>query len=297
MKPAPFDYHVPTSVSEALDMLDEFGYRARVLAGGQSLFQLMNFRAAKPENLIDINPVTELDYVRVDNGILAIGARTRQSTLERSGEAAERAPLMVEAVKNVAHPSVRNRGTVGGSVAYADPASELPAAVLAMDGEVVLASSRDTQSGVRERTLPAAEFFRGPYTNACSQDELLTEVRLPPWPDGTGHAFLEFRRKHGSYALMGTAALVHLDDDENVDRVSISLCGVDETPVRARKAEEGVAGHAPSEEVFEEAAEAAAPELNPLPDPKGSPEYRRKLAKVFIRRALGLAVRRAKGER
>jgi len=270
-------------------MLDEFGDRGRVLAGGQSLFQLMNFRVVKPENLIDINSVIELDYIRSDDGIMAIGARTRQSTLERSREADERVPLMVEAVKNVAHPSVRNRGTVGGSVAYADPASELPAVVLAMDGEVVLSSSRG------ERVLPAAEFFRGPYTNACSADELLTEVRLPEWPYGTGHAFLEFRRKHGSYALVGCAALVHLDG-ESVDRVAISLCGVDETPVRAFKAEELVVGNAPSEELFEEAAEAVAPELNPLPDPKGSPEYRRKLAKVFIRRALNLAVRRAKGE-
>jgi CO/xanthine dehydrogenase FAD-binding subunit len=289
MKPAPFDYHAPTSTHEAVELLAEFGDRGRVLAGGQTLFQLMNFRAAKPENLIDINPVSELDYIRSDNGTLAIGARTRQSTLERSQEAAERAPLMVEAVKNVAHPSVRNRGTVGGSIAYADPASELPAVVLAMDGEVVLTSARG------QRTLSAADFFQGPYTNACSGDELLTEVRLPGWPDGTGHAFLEFQRKHGSYALMGSAVLVHLDG-ENVDRVAISLCGVDETPVRAFKAEELVAGSAPTNELFEEAAEAAAPELNPLPDPKGSPEYRRKLAKVFIRRALDLAVRRAKGE-
>jgi carbon-monoxide dehydrogenase medium subunit len=289
MKPAPFDYHAPTSTHEAVELLAEFGDRGRVLAGGQTLFQLMNFRTAKPENLIDINPVSELDYIRSDNGTLAIGARTRQSTLERSQEAAERAPLMVEAVKNVAHPSVRNRGTVGGSIAYADPASELPAVVLAMDGEVVLTSARG------QRTLSAAEFFQGPYTNACSADELLTEVRLPGWPDGTGHAFLEFQRKHGSYALMGSAVLVHLDG-ENVDRVAISLCGVDETPVRAFKAEELVAGSAPTNELFEEAAEAAAPELNPLPDPKGSPEYRRKLAKVYIRRALDLAVRRAKGE-
>jgi aerobic carbon-monoxide dehydrogenase medium subunit len=290
VKPAPFAYHAPTSVGEAVAMLGEFGDRGRVLAGGQSLFQLMNFRVVKPENLIDINSVTELDYIRSDNGVLAIGARTRQSTLERSREADERAPLIVEAVKNVAHPSVRNRGTVGGSVAYADPASELPAVVLAVDGEVVLSSSRG------ERTVSAAEFFRGPYTNACSADELLTEVRVPEWPSGTGHAFLEFRRKHGSYALVGSAVLVHLDG-ESVDRVAISLCGVDETPVRAFKAEELLVGNAPSEEVFEEAAEAATPELNPLPDPKGSPEYRRKLAKVFIRRALDLAVRRAKGER
>lgn len=290
MKPAPFDYHAPISTGEAVELLAEFGDRGRVLAGGQSLFQLMNFRTAKPENLIDINPVAELDYIRGDNGTLAIGARTRQSTLEHSRQAAERAPLFVEAVENVAHPSVRNRGTVGGSIAYADPASELPAVLLAMDGEVVLTSTRG------QRTLSAADFFQGPYATACSADELLTEVRLPEWPSGTGHAFLEFQRKHGSYALMGTAALVHLDG-EIVDRVAISLCGVDETPVRASRAEDVLVGNAPTNEVFEEAAAAAVPELNPLPDPKGSPEYRRKLAKVYIRRALELAVRRAKGER
>jgi aerobic carbon-monoxide dehydrogenase medium subunit len=289
MKPAPFDYHAPISTDEAVELLAEFGDRGRVLAGGQSLFQLMNFRTVKPENLIDINPVAELDYIRGDNGTLAIGARTRQSTVERSRQAAERAPLMVEAVENVAHPSVRNRGTVGGSIAYADPASELPAVLLAMDGEVVLTSARG------QRTLSAADFFLGPYATACSADELLTEVRLPEWPPGTGHAFLEFQRKHGSYALMGTAVLVHLDG-ENVDRVAISLCGVDETPVRASRAEDLLVGSTPTGEVFEEAAAAAVPELNPLPDPKGSPEYRRKLAKVYIRRALELAVRRAKGE-
>jgi carbon-monoxide dehydrogenase medium subunit len=290
MKPAPFEYHAPTSTDEAVELLAEFGDRGRVLAGGQSLFQLMNFRILKPENLIDINPVTELDYIRGDNGTLAIGACTRVSTLERSRKAAEQAPLIVEAAENVAYPSVRNRGTVGGNIAYADPATELPAVLLAMDGEVVLTSAQG------QRTLAAADFFQGPYTTACSADELLTEVHLPLWPSGTGHAFLEFQRKHGSYALMGTAVLVHLDGD-NVDRVAISLCGVDETPVRASRAEDIVAGNAPTNEVFEEAAAAAVPELNPLPDPKGSPEYRRKLAKVFIRRALDLAVRRAKGER
>ena len=290
MKPAPFSYHAPNSVREAVSMLDELGDRGRVLAGGQTLLQLMNFRALKPENLIDINPVTELDYIRRDDGALAIGARTRQSTLERSREAAEHSALIVEAVGNVAHPSVRNRGTVGGSVAYADPASELPAVVLAMDGEVVITSARG------ERTVAAADFFRGPFTNACSGDELLTEVRLPLQPPGTGHAFLEFQRKHGSYALMGTAVLVHLDDDR-IDRVAISLCGVDQTPIRASRAENVIIGNVPTHEVFEDAAAATVPELNPLPDTKGSPEYRRKLARVFIRRALDLAVRRAKGER
>lgn len=155
MKPAPFGYHAPTSTSEAVDLLVEFGDRGRVLAGGQSLLPLMNFRIAKPENLIDINPVSELDYIRVNNGALTIGACARQSALEVSREAAEHVPLLVEAVGYVAHPPVRNRGTVGGSVAYADPASELPAAVLAMDGEIVVAGANG------QRTISAADFFRG----------------------------------------------------------------------------------------------------------------------------------------
>ncbi len=290
MKPAPFNYHAPSTTEEAVGLLAELGSQGRILAGGQSLFQLMNFRVVKPENLIDINPVSELDYIRVDDGTLAIGARTRQSALERSTEAARHSPLIVEAVKNVAHPSVRNRGTVGGSVAYADPASELPAVVLTSGGEVVLTGADG------QRTLSAGDFFRGPYTNACSPDELLTEVRLPRWPDGTGHAFLEFQRKHGSYALVGTAVLVHLDG-ESIDRVAISLCGVDQTPVRASRAEDLVRGNVPSDGLFEEAAAEATSDLHPLPDVKGSAAYRLKLARVYVRRALELAVSRAKGER
>lgn len=289
MKPAPFSYHSPTSVEEAVGLLGEFGDRSRVLAGGQSLLPLMNYRLAKPENLIDINPVDELDYIRVDNGGLTIGACARQSSLEVSPEAAERAPLLVEAVRYVAHPPVRNRGTIAGSVAYADPTSELPAAVLAMDAEMVITGANG------QRTVSAPNFFQGTHTNACSADELLTEVRLAGWPAGTGHAFLEFQRKHGSYALMGAAVLIQVDG-EKIERAAIALCGVAEIPVRAREAETMLVGNAPAAGLFEEAAEAALADLRPLPDVKGSADYRRKLARVYVRRALELAVKRAKGE-
>lgn len=288
MKPAPFTYHAPSSKEEVVDLLGEFGDEGRILAGGQTLLPLMNYRQTSPKNLIDINPVSELEYIRADNGSLTIGACARQSALERSPEAAERVPLLVEAVGFVAYPSVRNRGTVAGSIAYADPASELPATVLAMDGEILVAGRKG------ERKIPAADFFRGPYTNACSPDELVIGIHLERWPIETGHAFLEFQRKHGSYALMGAAILVHLDG-EKIDRAAIALCGVAETPVRATKAEEVLLGNVPGIELFEEAAEAARSDLEPLPDTKGSAEYRRKLAKVYVRRGLELAVERAKG--
>lgn len=290
MKPAPFSYHAPTSVEEAVALLAELGDRGRVLAGGQTLLPLMNFRAAKPEHLVDINPVTELDYIRAEDGVLAIGACARVSALERSRDAYERAPLSVEAAGNVAHPSVRNRGTVGGNIAYADPATELPAVLLATGGEVVLVSERG------RRAMSAVDFFQGPYVTACAVDELLMEVRLDGWPAGTGHAFLEFTRKHGSYALVGSAALVHLDDGGRVDRAAVSLCGVGETPVRASGAEELLVGNTLDAELLEEAASAAVSDLDPLPDVKASPAYRIKLASVYVRRALVLATERARGE-
>lgn len=289
MKPAPFLYRAPTSVEEAVGLIEELGDGGRILAGGQSLLPLMNYRLARPETLIDINSVQELDYIRVDDGDLTIGACARQSVLEQSREAAELTPLLVEAAGYVAHPSVRNRGTVAGSVAYADPASELPAAVLAMDGEMVVTGSNG------QRAVSAADFFRGPYTNACTPEELLIGIRLTQWPAGTGHAFLEFQRKHGSYALMGAAILVQVDG-EKIERAAIALCGVAETPVRAREAENLLLGNVPTTGVFEEAAEKAVADLQPLPDVKGSAEYRRKLARVYVRRGLDLAIKRAKGE-
>lgn len=271
-----------------LDLLTELGPEARVLAGGQSLVPMMNFRVAQPAHLVDINPVVELDYLRAEDGRLAIGARTRQSALERSPEVAARAPLLVEAVRHMAFPTVRHRGTVGGSLAHADPAGELAAAVLALDGELVVTGADGS------RTVPAAEFFRGPFETAVGPQELLTEIRVGTWPAGTGHAFLEFARTYHAFAVVGAAALVHLDGGQ-VDRAAVSLCGVAGTPVRATAAEERLVGRTPTPEALEEAAVAAADGLDPPSDVQGSGAYRRKLARVFVRRALRLAVERANG--
>ncbi len=288
MKPAPFSYHSPKTLPETVGMLAEFGDQGRVLAGGQSLIPLMNFRLAQPAHLVDVNPVSELDYIRRDDGWLAIGARARLAAVEASTEVAERAPLLLEAVRLVAHPPIRHRATVCGSVAHADPAAELPAVALAMDAEMVLASTRGS------RRLPAAAFFQGPFTTALEADELLSECRFQAWPlAGTGFAVLEFSRTHGNFAVAGAAALVHLDG-ELVDRAAIALFGVGGKPARATRSEERLVGNPPMAEAVEAAAASAIDGLEPVSDIHAGAGYRSQLARVYVRRALDLAVARAK---
>jgi aerobic carbon-monoxide dehydrogenase medium subunit len=291
MKPAPFSYHAPNTVREAVSMLAEFRDEGRVLAGGQSLIPLMNFRLAQPAHLIDVNPVSELDYVRSDDGWLVVGARTRLSAAGASREVAERAPLLREALELVAHPPIRHRGTVGGSMAHADPAAELPTVALAIEAEMVVTSSRGT------RVVAASDFFQGPFSTDLEADELLSECRFPAWPRAaTGFAFLEFSRTHGSFAVVGAAALIHLDG-EVIDRAAVALCGVGGRPVRAGRAEEQLVGRAPTPELVAAAAEAGAAGLAPASDLHGSAGFRRKLAQVYVGRALELAFARAKGGR
>jgi carbon-monoxide dehydrogenase medium subunit len=267
MKPAPFTYHRASSAKEAVEMLAAAGDDGSVLAGGQSLVPLMNFRVAQPAHLVDINFVDELDYIRVDDGWVAIGARTRQSALERSDEVAKAAPLLSEAIRSVAHPPVRHRGTVVGSVVHADPAAELPACVLALDGELVL------QGAAGERRVPAREFFTGPLMTARQAGELVTEVRVPARNgDGGGHALVEFSRRHADFAVAGAA----------VSGGAIALFGVADTPVRAAGAEGRLAQGADPAEV----AEAATESLTPNDDVHGGSAYRRRVARACVERAL-----------
>src|SRR5881628_249850 len=203
MKPAAFDYFTPVTVDEAVALLAEHGGEAKPLAGGQSLIPAMNFRLARPAALVDLNRIPELSYVRAepDGGALVIGAMTRQRALERSDVVRRAAPLMAEAMPYVAHPQIRNRGTVGGSVAHADPAAELPAVTLALEARFRARS----RSG--ERTIPAAEFFKGLLETALEPDELLVEIAIPHSPARSGYAFAEVARRHGDYALVGVAAV------------------------------------------------------------------------------------------
>jgi CO/xanthine dehydrogenase FAD-binding subunit len=269
MKPAPFTYHRASSVREAVDMLGTVGDEGSVLAGGQSLVPLMNFRVAQPAHLVDINYVDELDYIRVDAGWLAIGARTRQAAVERSDVVAKHAPLMSEAMRSVAHPPVRHRGTVVGSIVHADPAAELPAVLLALDGEVVLRGPDG------ERRVPAREFFTGPLMTARHAGELVTEVRVPAANgDGDGHALQEFSRRHADFAVAGAA----------VAGGAIALFGVSDTPIRAARAEQLLAGDAGA--AAADVAAAATDELTPNEDVHGGSAYRRRVARACVERAL-----------
>ena len=292
MKPPPFSYAAPTTLAEAVGLLTEHAEdEPRVLAGGQSLIPLMNFRLAKPGYLIDLRSVAGLSGIRREGDTLVIGAMTTMSEVERSPEVAVAAPLLAEAIGLVAHTPVRNRGTVGGSLAHADPAAELPAVALASDAELVAAGPAGS------RVIPAAEFFTGPFSTALAPDEILTEIRLPVWPGG--HAFVEFSRIHANFAVVGVAALVDLEDGDRIRRAALALTSVAPTPIRATAAERVLAG-ADAADVTAAAAEAAgaaAEGLTPAGDLHASPQTRIALARTYLRRGIELATSRARNER
>jgi aerobic carbon-monoxide dehydrogenase medium subunit len=289
MKPPAFEYRVAQTQGDVLALLAEHGDRAKLLAGGQSLIPLMNFRLAQPELLIDINQVAELSYVREWDGGVAIGALTRQSALERSDTVAARLPILVEATGLVGHLPIRHRGTLGGNLAHADPASELPAVMLALGADFAVAGPHGS------RTVPAAQFFTDALTTALHPDELLVEVRAPGLPPRTGGAFVEVARRHGDYALAGAAALVTLNAAGRCERVRLALCGVAPTALRVAEAEQALLGEVPAGAALDAAADRAAAAADPPGDVHASAAFRRKLARVVARQAIELAARRAGG--
>ena len=288
MKPAPFAYHRPATLDEALTLLAEHGGEAKPLAGGQSLIPAMNFRLARPAVLVDLNRVAELGYVRAGRDGLHIGAMTRQRAVERSDAVRSAAPLLAEAMPFIAHPQIRNRGTVGGSLAHADPAAELPAVMLALEARF---RARGPQG---ERWIPAGEFFTGILETALGPDELLLEVVVPKSPARTGYAFAELARRRGDYALVGVAARVTLDRRGRCQAARITLFSVGDGPVLAAAAAAMLDGQEPSPEAMRAAADAAAQrDIDPPSDIHASAAYRRRLAAVLTRRALARAVERA----
>jgi aerobic carbon-monoxide dehydrogenase medium subunit len=291
MKPPRFEYFVPRTLDQALSLLAEHGDRAKVLAGGQSLIPMLNFRLAQPAVVIDINRLGDLDHVHADDGGIAVGALARQHAVERSPTIRTRLPLVAEACRHIGHLPIRHRGTIGGNLAHGDPASELPAVMVALEAQLSATSRR----GVR--TLPADQFFTGPLSTALQPDELLTEIRIPALPNRTGAAFVEMARRAGDYALVGVAALVTLDDSGRCQRARVALCGVGPTPIRARDAEEALVGQAPTGPPLDGAADRAAASTRPASDLHGSAEFRRKLARYFTRQAIALAAQRAGGPR
>jgi CO/xanthine dehydrogenase FAD-binding subunit len=288
MKPAPFEYFAPESLAEALDLLRQRGGDARVLAGGQSLVPLLSFRLVKPAALVDINGLGQLAHIRRNDGNIAIGAGTRQRQVLASDDVNEMCPLLSEAVPYIGHPAIRNRGTVGGSIAHADPAAELPVVAAALDAEMVVHSSRG------ERSLKPEEFFVTFLTTAMEPDEILAEVRFPFLGPRTGADFQEVSRRHGDYALVAVAATVTLDERGRCQSVRVALGGVAGTPVRARAVEQALTGSEPTEAAFTEAAQLVKGEIEPASDIHASAEYRSHVASVLVRRALLTAAERAK---
>jgi CO/xanthine dehydrogenase FAD-binding subunit len=286
VKPAPFEYYAPKTLTEALDLLTRFGETAKPLAGGQSLVPMMNFRLARPAHLVDLNGLRELNYIKVENGGLRIGAMTRQRALERSPILAEGWPLLQEATRHIGHVQVRNRGTVGGSLAHAYPAAELPVAVTALDASLVLRRERE------ERIVAAKEFFIDVMTTLLQPGELLVEIRVPPAAARTGSAFEEVSRRHGDFALAGVAAVVALRADGTIDRASLVFAGA--KPVLWSQAETLI-GHRPDGARFNQAAHAAGTELDCESDIHASAEYRREVSKALARRVLEKAAARAAG--
>lgn len=288
MKPAAFEYHRPESVEEALALLAEHGYDAKLLAGGQSLVPAMNFRMAVPAVLIDLNRIAGLDGIAEVDGGLRIGAMVRQRVAERDPLVAARAALIAETLPYVAHAQIRNRGTMGGSIAHADPAAEMPAVMLALDARFRLRGPNG------ERLVSAGEFFTGLFGTALEPDEMLTEIEVPAAAPGTGWAFDEVSRRHGDYALAGIAATVQVDDAGRCSSARIALLSVGEGPVLAAEAAAALVGQAPDEAAIRAAAEAASQrDVDPPGDIHASPEYRRQLVKVLVQRVLPRAFERA----
>lgn len=291
MKPAPFKYYAPTTVEEALAHLAEYGYDAKVLAGGQSLIPMLNFRLAQPAVLVDLNNISALFYVRPDeDGGLRLGAMTRQRQVEYDPLVAERAPLIHEVMPQIAYPQIRSRGTFGGSLAHADPSAELVAVSIALNGRLRL------RSRAGERWVPADEFFVGLFTTVLEPDELLVEVALPAMPPRSGWSFLQITRRHHDFCMAGVAVLVTLDNRDQCEQARLVFLSVGDGPVNARQAAEMLLGQTPTPEAIRAAAEkAASDEIDPGSDIHASAEYRRHLAKVLARRALTQAFDRARG--
>lgn len=290
MKPAPFEYIAPESLEETMSLLGEHGEVGKILAGGQSLGPLLNMRLASPEILIDINRVAELSYLRRRDGYLEVGALARQRTVERSVAIPQTWPLIADAMPYVGHMTLRNRGTICGSLAHADPAAELPAVAIALDAELRVVGPRG------ERTLPAKDFFVSYMTTNLEADELLAETRFPVPGPRTGQAWFEIARRHGDYALVGVAATLTLGEGGACEGARLIYTGVAPVPFDAQEAAGLLSGERPTKELFAEVAEAASRASGPGGDVHATAGYRKHLVRVLTRWALGKALERAEGE-
>lgn len=288
MIPGEFDYHSPATVDEALALLDRLGDEGKVLAGGHSLVPAMRFRLALPGALIDINRIASLAYIREEDGYLAIGALTREAELEHSPLVVATYPILHDAGRVIADPLVRNRGTVGGNLAHADPANDHPAVMLACDATLIARGSGGT------REIAVDDFFTGLFESALAPNELLVEIRVPTPSAGQGAAYEKMERKVGDYAISAVAINVTMDGD-TCRSARIALTNVSAVPMRATQAETALTGKVPTEDVLEAAGQAAAAECDPSSDLRGSAAYKRDITRILLKRAARRAIARAKG--
>jgi carbon-monoxide dehydrogenase medium subunit len=284
-----FNYDAPATLSEAISLLHEYGDDAKILAGGHSLIPMMKLRFASPTHLIDINNIPGLSYIREENGVLKIGALTREADLEESDIIEQKYHIFCDATKLIADPQVRNFGTVGGNIAHGDAANDHPAVMIALGAEVVITGQDGT------RTVSIDDFFYGFYTTAVQHGEILTEIRIPAATAHYGTAYHKAERKVGDYATAGVAVMIQVDNNGRCTKAGIGLTNVNPLPLRASRSEEVLVGSDLSEEVIKQAAQFASEDCNPSDDLRGDEDYKRHLVKIITKRMIRKAIERAKG--
>ncbi|HXG15777.1 MAG TPA: xanthine dehydrogenase family protein subunit M [Calidithermus sp.] len=289
MYPAAFEYHAPTSIQDALGLLGRLGDEAKILAGGHSLIPMMKLRLAQPKHLIDLRKVPGLAGIREEGGTLVIGAMTTHWQMESSALLKQKMPILAETAAVIGDPQVRNLGTIGGSLAHADPAADQPATMIAVGAELVCQGPRG------RRTVKVDDWFRGLMTTALGEDEILVEIRVPIWPAGSGGCYMKFPHPASRFAVVGVAAMVTLDRDGRCTRAGVGVTGAGTRAVRARGVEAGLVGQVLDASAIEAAAQKAADGVDVQADLQGSVEYKSHLCRVFARRAIAEAVRRARG--
>jgi carbon-monoxide dehydrogenase medium subunit len=289
MIPAPFDYHSPTSLNDAIALLQKYGGDAKVLTGGQSLLPLLKIRLGEVGHLVDLGRVPGLDYIKVEGDTLKIGGATKEVALERSDVITKQFPILHDTAKVIADPIVRNRATVGGNLAHGDPANDHPATMLALGATVVARGPKG------ERTIPIDKFFVGLFTTALTPDEILTEIRIPVPPAKSGGAYVKLERKVGDFATAASAAQITLGANGEVTKAGIGLTNAGPTPIKATKAEQYLVGKKPDAATIAEAAKLAAAAADPTADRRGQVDYKKEMARVLTARALTTAVQRAGG--
>lgn len=287
MKPAVFDYYTPNSLEESLKLLDEYGFEAKIISGGQSLVPMMNMRLARPEVLIDINWIKELEFIRVLDYHIEIGGLTRQYKVEHSAELQNLCPLIVEGIKLVGHSQIRSRGTIGGSIAHADPTAELPVILTTLGGTLTL------QSIDEERIMTPDEFFLTYLTTTMEPNEILTKIEIPRKSGRTGTAIEEFTLRSGDFAIVLASCSVTLSEEDTMEEATLVLGGVDGVPVVLEEVTDELIGKVPTTDAIEAATEQIADLIDPESDIHASVEYRKNLAVVLSRRVLDKAIQRA----